>query len=249
MPAITSLLTEAWTLIRERFGIYLSLALLCGIAGTFGASELIAALRGSDAAAVLSAVWTVPALRVVIAAAGAALFFIVSSALRRVRSDFRMTPDKILLLAFTLLTMGLIVDLGFAALIAPGIAIGVLISQTLFNVLLAEGASGLQEIPGRLRDGLAASVRMTKRRFVSTCGVVTLSLLILMIPFCGALLGTLVLMGMEPRTLIVTAPLLFLVFVYFECVRYALIARWYRRLYAEVSEAGGTNLPLREQFV
>jgi len=37
------------------------------------------------------------------------------------------------------------------------------------------------------------------------------------------------------RSLVLTAPLLYLTFVYFECVRYALIVWWYRRLAAGVA--------------
>jgi hypothetical protein len=33
-----------------------------------------------------------------------------------------------------------------------------------------------------------------------------------------------------PASLVLTAPLLLLTFVYSECVRYSLIVRWYRRL-------------------
>jgi hypothetical protein len=33
-----------------------------------------------------------------------------------------------------------------------------------------------------------------------------------------------------PPSLVIMTPLLFLTFTYFECVRYALIVRWYRRL-------------------
>jgi hypothetical protein len=44
-------------------------------------------------------------------------------------------------------------------------------------------------------------------------------------------------LGVElPPSLIVTSPLVLLVFVYSECVRYVLIVRWYRRL-AEDSQA------------
>jgi hypothetical protein len=60
--------------------------------------------------------------------------------------------------------------------------------------------------------------------------VVVASLAILIVPFAFVMLSLLVLGVRIPPSLVIMTPLLFLTFTYFECVRYALIVRWYRRL-------------------
>jgi hypothetical protein len=65
--------------------------------------------------------------------------------------------------------------------------------------------------------------------------VLIASLAILLVPFLLVML-TLIVLGVRlPPTLVVMAPLLFLTFTYFECVRYALIVRWYRRLASQAA--------------
>jgi len=49
--------------------------------------------------------------------------------------------------------------------------------------------------------------------------------------------------AIEPRSLIVTAPALFMTFVYCECMRYVLIVRWYGRLAGEARAESNTSYP------
>ena len=73
---------------------------------------------------------------------------------------------------------------------------------------------------------------LTREHFITTLGICALSLLILGVPFLIGLIALLVFDALDGRSLIITAPALFLIFVYCECVRYTLIVRWYGRLAA-----------------
>jgi hypothetical protein len=67
--------------------------------------------------------------------------------------------------------------------------------------------------------------------------VLIASLAILLVPFL-IVMFTLIVLGVNvPPSLVVMAPLLFLTFTYFECVRYALIVRWYRHLASQAATA------------
>jgi len=216
-------------MMRERMFIYAALAVLCAVAGTYGAAGLVDAVNRPDVQkAIFGALLGVPGLRAVLLASVLALFFILPSALRRVQPGFRMTPMRVLLTIVMLAAIALATDIGLAAMVIPGVVIGVLASQALFNALLNDRPSRNALAP--LGDAVFRSMAMTKEHFISTLGVVALSLAILLVPFLISLFGALVLIGWDDRTLIVTAPLLLLVFVYFECVRYAMIVRWYAHL-------------------
>jgi hypothetical protein len=218
-------------MMRERIPIYAALALLCAVAGTYGAAGLVDAVNRPDVQkAILGAVLGVPGLRAVLLTSVLALFFILPSALRRVRPEFRMTPARVGLTIVMLAAIGLATDIGLAAMVVPGIVAGVLASQALFSALLAERPAGGPPLLAAFTAAFSRSLALTKEHFVSTLGVVSLSLAILIVPFMASLFGALVLIGWDDRSLVVTAPLLLLVFVYFECVRYAIIVRWYERL-------------------
>jgi hypothetical protein len=226
-----ALLSEGFAMMRERIFIYGALAILCALAGTYGAAGLVDAVNRPDVEkAIFGALLGVPGLRAVLLASVLALFFILPSALRRVQPGFRMTPTRVVLTIVMLGAIALATDIGLAAMVIPGIVVGVLASQSLFNALLSDrpGASRNALMP--LGEAVFRSMAMTKEHFISTLGVIALSLAILLVPFLLSLFGALVLIGWDDRTLIVTAPLLLLIFVYFECVRYAMIVRWYERL-------------------
>lgn len=226
-----ALFVEGWAVMRERLGVYVCLGALCALAGAFGASGLLEAARAPQpqSAAVFAALWAVPGLRAALLCTALALFFILPSALRRLRPEFRMTPGRVVATLLVLCSIGLAVDIGFLALVLPGVIVGVLISQALFNVLLADHAD--ERTPfARVIGAFTRSMRMTSGRFISTLGVVTFSLLVLLVPFFIVFVGMLVLIPWNPRSLIVSAPALFLTFVYFECVRYVMIVRWYEKL-------------------
>ena len=63
------------------------------------------------------------------------------------------------------------------------------------------------------------------------------SLIIFVVPGSVALFFLWVLGANNPPSLVFTSPLLLLIFVYCECVRYSLIVRWYRRLAEDPSPA------------
>lgn len=219
---------------RERWSVYALLAAPCAIAGAFGASGLseIAQLAHPQNAQVLAALFAVPGFRAVTFAMLTALFFILPSSLRRLRPDFRMTPGRAFLTLLLLCAVSLTTDLGFLALVIPGIVVGVLISQALFHALLATRPSNAKNPLALVREAFFRSALLTKGRFMTTLGVVSFSLMVLLLPFFAGFAGTILLIGWSPRSLILTAPLLFLIFVYFECVRYVVITRWYARLAA-----------------
>ncbi|HTV74258.1 MAG TPA: hypothetical protein VME66_11195 [Candidatus Acidoferrales bacterium] len=218
-------------MMRERIPIYAALAVLCAIAGTYGAAGLVDAVNRPDVQkAIFGALLGVPGLRAVLLASVLALFFILPSALRRVRPEFRMTPTRVCLTIVMLGAIGLATDIGLAAMVVPGVVIGVLASQALFSALLADRPANGPRVLSPFAGAFARSLALTKAHFISTLGVVALSLAVLLIPFMASLFGALVLIGWDDRTLVVTAPLLLFVFVYFECVRYAIIVRWYERL-------------------
>jgi hypothetical protein len=229
---LLALFAEGWTVMRERRLVYALLAAPCAIAGAFGASGLLEVAQHPHPqnAQVLAALFAVPGLRAVMFAMLTALFFILPSSLRRLRPDFRMTPGRAFLTLLLLCAVSLTTDLGFLALVIPGIVVGILISQALFNALLAMRPANARNPFAVIREAFFRSAQMTKGRFMTTLGVVSFSLMVLLLPFFAAFAGMILLIGWSPRSLILTAPLLFLTFVYFECVRYVLITRLYASL-------------------
>jgi hypothetical protein len=222
------LLVEGFDLMRERLVLYLGLSAACGAAAW-------AALPRLDLYGVIAnhplTLLTTPPVSVVLLLGLLALFFILPSALRRIQPGFKMTILRAGLTVGMLGAIGLIEDLGYALAVIPGVILGVLLSQALIGTLLqAREGSGAREVLGAVVDSYRGSVRMTKSHFATTLGVIVASLFILLVPFLAVLLTLLVLGVESPPSLIIMAPLLFLTFIYFECVRYALIVRWYRHL-------------------
>jgi hypothetical protein len=220
---------EGFALMWERRATYALFALACAVAGatSLGRSSLLETFQSGNPAAVLRAT----PINVILLAALLAIFFVLPSALRRIQPSFRMNVWRAVVTLAVLLCLAVATDLGYAAAVIPGIVLGVLLSQALIAALLGSGERGSpREFVALIGHALKNSLRLTKEHFVTTLGICALSLLILGIPFTFGLIGMLVLDALEPRTLVLTAPALFLTFVYCECVRYVLIVRWYGRL-------------------
>jgi hypothetical protein len=131
----------------------------------------------------------------------------------------------------TLAGVGFVVDAGYLFAIIPGVAAGVLLSQVLVGALLRAPERGsLSSVPSTIGAAFRGSFEMTRGHFATTLLVVAASLAVFVIPGSCALLALWILGVKMPPSLVLTAPLVLLVFVYSECVRYALIVRWYRRL-------------------
>ncbi len=214
---------------RERLLVYVALALACAAtsAVVFPRINLLQTFASGDPVAILRA----PPLNVVVLLSLLALFFILPSALRRIEPGFRMTLWRSVVALLTIASVGLVTELGYAAAVVPGVIVGVLLSQTLMNALLrSDERSSLSDMGKTLASAYRGSFELTRGHFATTLGVVVLSLAILAVPYAIALSASVVLDVVEPRSLVLTAPLLLLTFVYFECVRYSLIVRWYRHL-------------------
>ena len=227
------LFAEGFALMRERWSTYALFALGCGISAATAASRgnLLQVFAGGNPAAVFR---TAPINAIMIAAL-IAIFFVLPSALRRLDPSFRMTFWRGVLTLAMLVCLGLATDLGYAAAVIPGIVVGVLLSQALIAALLGTRERGsVKDLGSAIVGALRGSVSMTREHFITTLGICALSLLILGVPFLIGLIALLVFDTLDPRSLMITAPALFLTFVYCECVRYVLIVRWYGRL------SGGT---------
>ena len=215
---------------RERFSVYALLALGCAATAWIVLPRLD--LYDVIANHPLSLVST-PPVSVVLALALVALFFILPSALRRIEPGFRMNGMRIAVTVVTLVIVGAATELGYAFAVIPGIIVAVLSSQALVGALLRVRAeAGPRDVVPAMVGSIRGSIALTREHFVTTLGVVIASLAILLVPFTLVMLTLLVLGVRVPPSLVVTAPILFLTFIYFECVRYALIVRWYRHLSA-----------------
>ena len=223
-----TLLIEGFGLMRERLAVYALFALACAGAGwaVLGRIDLYEIIANHPLALV-----STPPLSVVLLLALVALFFILPSALRRIEPGFRMNGVRIALTAVTMVAVAMLTELGYSLFVIPGIVVAVLCSQALLDALLRLRAeSGPGDVLPTLVAAVRGSIAMTRTHFVTTLGVISISFVILLVPFSLVMIALLVLGVRVPQSLVVTAPLLFFTFIYFECVRYALIVRWYRRL-------------------
>lgn len=230
-PRETSLLREGFGLMRERWPVYLGLSFVCAFAGwlAFPHSDMYATLVSHPLGLV-----TGPPVNVVLALALGALFFVLPSALRRIEPTFKMTALRAAVTAVTILSVGAITEIGYAFAVVPGIVFAVLLSQALIGALLrTTEAAAPGDCGAALIGAVRGSIELTKRHFATTLGVITASLFILVVPFTAVLLALAVFGVRVPSSLTLMAPVLFMTFIYFECVRYALIVRWYRRLAEE----------------
>lgn len=218
-------------MMRERLFVYLAFACVCAIAGwiVWPNADIYDVLASHPLSLVSS-----PPVSVVLILALVALFFIVPSAMRRLEPTFRMTAWRIALTASTIVAVALVTELGYVFAVLPGIVAGVLLSQVLVGALLRERiGTGPASVGRAIVGSMRSSIELTRGHFVTTLGVIVASLAILLVPFTIVLFGLAVLGVRLPASLALMAPFLLLIFVYFECVRYALVMRWYRRLRSE----------------
>jgi len=201
------LFAEGFALMRERIIVYALMAAVCGgsAALVFGRVHLLERFATGDVGAVLRT----PPVNVVLLSTLFAIFFVLPSALRRIEAGFKMTFWRGVITISTILCVGIATDIGYAAAFIPGIVIGVLLSQSLINALLRTGErANAREAANTVFGAIGGSFRLTREHFITTLGILTVSLCILGVPFFVGLIAI----------------------VYFECVRYMLIVRWYRRL-------------------
>ncbi len=228
------LLTEGYRLMRERFAVYAIFAAICAAAAYDALPHLnmYAILAGNPAALIRTS-----PVSVVLALALAAIFFILPSAVRRIDPSFRMTIWRAATTVATIIAVGVVTELGYALAVLPGIVVAVLLSQALIGALLRmPERSGPSDVATSLVASVRGSYWMTRTHFATTLGIIAASLCILLVPFAAVLFALAILGVTMPQSLVVMAPLLFLTFIYFECVRYAWIVRWYRRLAADAHE-------------
>ena len=213
---------------RERLALYFVFAAVCAGAAWLALPHLdVYAILTHDPAALVR---TSP-VSVVMVLALVALFFILPCAMRRIEPTFRMTAVRLATTVVTMTAVAVVTELGYVLAVIPGIVAGVLLSQVLVGTLLrVPDGRGARGAFGALVGSVRSSVVLTRTHFITTLGVVVLSLAILLVPFAVALFALAVLGVTAPLSLVVTSPLAFLTFIYFECVRYALVVRWYRRL-------------------
>jgi hypothetical protein len=225
-------LVEGFRLMRERLSIYLILAGVCAASAfvAFPRVDIYRALNEAASGRPLS-LFTQPPVSVVLVLSIAAVLFVLPSALRLIEPSFRMTIVRFGIAIATLALVGGMVDLGTGLAVIPGVAAAVLLSQALVGALLrAPDRASVGGLRSAVGGALRGSYEMTRGHFATTLGIVAASLVIFVLPGSCALLVLWILGVKIPASLVLTSPLLLLTFVYFECVRYSLIVRWYRRL-------------------
>ena len=222
---------------RARWAVYAVLAGVCAAIEWFAFDrvDIVSLLReaadGRPASLILR-----PPLGLVLGLSLLAQFSIVPAAVGRIVPSFRLTVVGALLMVFTIALVGFATDIGYLLAAIPGIALAVLLSQVLVGVLARlQSGMGAREIAAIFTSSVRGSFAMTKGHFGTTLGVLVLSLAIVVVPFFSVAFWVIVLGGKIPASLVATAPLLFLFFVYLECARYALVVRWYLHLSTDVA--------------
>jgi hypothetical protein len=223
---------------RARLAVYGVLAVVCaGLENlAYARTDIVAMLNeaanGRPASLILQ-----PPLGLVLGLSLVAQFAIIPTAVARIVPTFRLTVLGALVMVATLALVGFVTDAGYLFAVIPGVALAVLLSQVLIGVLVRLRAGmPLRELADVFTNAVRGSFAMTRGHFATTLGVIVLSLVILIVPFCIAAFIAIVLGGKMPRSLVATAPALFVLFVYLECSRYALVVRWYQRLARDVPE-------------
>jgi len=237
-----AILAGGLVLMRARIVVYVGLAVVCAAIEWFAyaRTDIVALLtdaaNGHPVPLIVS-----PPLGLVLGLSLVAQFAIIPTAVAQIVPAFRLTLAGALVMIVTLALVGFVTDVGYAFAIIPGIACAVLLSQVLIGVLvrLRRGMS-LRDTVAAFSAAVRGSYGMTRNHFATTLGILILSLAILIVPFCFVAFWVIVLGGDVPWSLVVTAPALFLLFVYLECSRYTLVVRWYRRLARNDATEAGT---------
>jgi hypothetical protein len=228
---------------RERLGVYVALALLGAPLGYFWARPFD--LHALDVPqptpdTLLPIVYEflrdlVPFLVLSLLAR----YFIIPSAMRRIDPGYRTTPRRFAIETLVLLVIVAFSVVSYFGSALPGTAgavaslallivavAAILLSQTLFTALIEE-----KRPPG---DAIGESYRLTKRRFIATLLVTFLGVFIVVLPLNLSILPLFLAMILRSHQwLALGTPLLILLFIYLECVRFALMTRWYEQLAAE----------------
>jgi hypothetical protein len=212
-----ALFGEGFGLLRERWKVYALFAAACAAATGAGLQAMTAADDSPEA--LVAALTGSFGIRSLVVLALLSVFFIMPSALRRLDPAFRMTPRRFWIMLSAVVAVGLATEIGTIAFILPGIAIAVLWSQATIGAVLSGDFGAFRR-----------SFRMTKDHFFSTFAVVAGSLVLLAVPVGFMYLAAVVAWVRAPASLIVTLPLVLIAFIYFDCVRYAWLVRWYARL-------------------
>jgi hypothetical protein len=172
----------------------------------------------------------------------AARFFIVESTMRRIDPSYTTTPRRFVvqfgvvfvILAFSYISFygsalpGALGAIATIALLTISVA-AILLSQALFAALVDKRRSGGRGAP--MSDAVKLSYNLTRTSFVPTLLVTVIGIFFVVFPVNLAIVPLFLAMLLKsPRWLALGTPLLILMFIYFECVRFALMARWYSHL-------------------
>jgi hypothetical protein len=212
-----ALFGEGFALLRERWKVYALFALAC--AGMTAVGLKVMSPANDSPEALVASLLGSYGIRSLLGLALLSVFFIMPSALRRLDPSFRMTPGRFGIMLSAIVAVGLATEIGYVAFIVPGIVIAVLWSQVTIGAVLSGNWNTFSE-----------SFRMTKNRFFSTFSIVAGSIVLLMFPLGFMYLVAVVAWVRLPYSLIGTLPIVLLTFIYFDCVRYAMLVRWYARL-------------------
>jgi hypothetical protein len=132
-----------------------------------------------------------------------AMFFVMPAVARTVRPEFVMTVGRVFGIIGVLLTLAVVVDIGFILLIVPGVYMLVKWSQTVWTYLLGEGKNPFGE-----------SFEITKGHFWHTLGFALLLGIAVVVPlavifFCAAAIA-----GAVPLLAVVLSPIVLLAYVF-----------------------------------
>lgn len=230
---------------RERLGVYLLIALAAAPlsywwARPFDLSALNVAHPQPDALLPIVYEFLHDLIPFVLLSV-VARFFIVPSAMRRIDPGYKTTTR-----AFVIQFVVVAIIIGFSyvsffgsalpgalgtvaniALIAISLA-AVLLSQALFAALV-DDRRGEADVP--VSDAIRRSYTMTRASFMPTLLVNVIGIFFVVFPLNLAILPLFLAMILRsPKWLAVGTPILILLFVYFECVRFTLMTRWYAHL-------------------
>ncbi|MGC1380497.1 MAG: hypothetical protein WA814_05685 [Candidatus Baltobacteraceae bacterium] len=136
---IQGAVNDAWSVMRSRMSVYAILAAVCAVAGL---AVPLAHLAGPDNEPIYRAQLAIQPANI---CAAIAIFFAIPAVARTVQPEFRMTFIRLLAIIGIGFVIGLATELGLFLLIAPGIWIGIKLSQTVWCYLLSEGKSPFEE--------------------------------------------------------------------------------------------------------
>jgi hypothetical protein len=188
---------DALPLMRTRMCVYAVLAILAAVSGMF--VPFAQAVGNLPVGAVRLELLVQPPNIL----GAIAMFFVTSAVARTVRPEFAMTVGRIFGMIGVLIALGIVVEVGFILLIAPGVYMLTKWSQTVWTYLLGEGKNPFGE-----------SFEITKGYFWHTLGFAVLLGFAVVVPlaavfFCAAAIGVAV-----PFLAVLISPVALLVYVF-----------------------------------